>query len=79
MGERVLFYPEAEEILAKTPRRGIPMCCGSTAMEPVRLGTACALTRWFVRFGGVRPTFYVHLGRLPTWRAELEEAGLTDG
>jgi len=28
---------------------------------------------------GVRPTFYVHLGRLPTWRAELEEAGLTDG
>ena len=80
MGERVLFYPEAEEILAKTPRRGIPMCCGSTAMEPVRLGTACALTRWCVRFGGSGLPFTFTLDACRHGgMTELEEAGLTDG
>jgi hypothetical protein len=81
VGERVLFYPEAEEILAKTPRRGIPI-----VLRKYRDGTCAPWTG--MRINKVVRKIRGELGLPFTFTlgacrhgdmTELEEAGLTDG
>jgi len=77
----VLFYPDAEAVLAAVPRRGVPMI-----LRPKRDGTAEPFTRWQMSRLVRRLRF--QLG-LPEWftldacrhggMTELEEAALTEG
>jgi hypothetical protein len=80
-GERVLFYAEAEEILAKTPRRGTPV-----VLRKYRDGTCAPWTG--MRVNKVVRKIRADLGLPSTFTldacrhggmTELEEAGLTDG
>jgi hypothetical protein len=80
-GERVQFYADAESVLARIPRRGVPMI-----LKPKRDGTAEPYTAMIM----ARIVRKVRdLAGLPSWftldscrhggMTELEEAELTDG
>jgi hypothetical protein len=80
-GEAVLFYADAEAVLAKVPRRGVPMILKSKRSGTSEPYTAMQMAK-IVR--KVRA-----LAKLPSWftldscrhggMTELEEAALTDG
>jgi hypothetical protein len=80
-GERVLFYAEAEEILAKVPRRGVPIVLRAGAdgtakpWTPMTMAKAVAGLRELL---GLPPTFTLDACR-HGGMTELEEAQLTDG
>ncbi len=77
----VLFYPDAEAVLAAVPRRGVPMI-----LRQKRDGTTEPFTRW--QMSRLVRRLRLQLG-LPEWftldacrhggMTELEEAALTEG
>lgn len=77
-GGRVLYYAEAEAILAAVPRRGVPIVTtpAGTLYTPNLMGNAVRTLRG--RIEGVPPHFSLDACR-HGGMTELEERGLTEG
>jgi hypothetical protein len=79
--ERVLFYGDAEAVLAKLPRRGIPMILHQTRDGRATLYSASGMAKLVRRMrvaAGLLATFTLDACR-HGGMTELEEAELTDG
>jgi hypothetical protein len=86
--ERVLFYADAEAVLAKVPRRGIPMILHETrdkiegdGPKPTKLYSASGMAKRVRRLRNnskLPPTFTLDACR-HGGMTELDEAELTDG
>lgn len=87
-GDGTLFYGDAEEVLAKVPRRGIPMILHETRdktergqPKPTKLYSESGMAKLVRRLrdeAGLPPTFTLDACR-HGGMTELEEAELTDG
>jgi hypothetical protein len=87
-GDGTLFYGDAEEVLAKVPRRGIPMILHETRdktergqAKPTKLYSESGMAKLVRRLRnevGLPPTFTLDACR-HGGMTELEEAELTDG
>jgi len=74
----VLFYPEAEEILALVPKRATPVVMGDGKTEPYKPTRFAQIIRKIADDAGLPKSFSLDACR-HGGMTELEEAGLTDG
>jgi hypothetical protein len=74
----VAFYPEAEEILAQVPKRGLAIVLGPDHTEPYKPTRFAQIVRKIADGAGLPKTFTLDACR-HGGMTELEEAGLTEG
>jgi hypothetical protein len=78
---RVLFYPEAEAVLAQVPRRGVPMILRRTPSGAFKPYNAMEMARVVrrVRVAAALPAWFTLDSCRHGGMTEIEAAGLTDG
>jgi hypothetical protein len=74
----VAFYPEAEEVLAQMPKRGLAIVLGPDHTEPYKPSRFAQIVRKIADDAGLPKAFTLDACR-HGGMTELEEAGLTEG